>query len=192
MHISFCFLLIKKSVMTDTISRAAALCLAMGLACLQVRGLGAGEYQGTSLGPATHIAGERGRGLDGFLTLPSLLLFTSSHHHRGLQLKQSSSPRRNVLICTSCSATGWETSPAGRSCTGRMRERCPRHPRVTDLHLKLSQDCPRNCSRLLQWWLACLPPGLLSCSTSSSFLNLGFPTARPFSSCLAFFPSTPT
>lgn len=62
MHISFCFLLIKKSVMTDTISRAAALCLAMGLACLQARGLGAGEYQGTSLGPShTHCGGERKR-----------------------------------------------------------------------------------------------------------------------------------
>lgn len=62
MHISFCFLLIKTSVMTDTISRAAALCLAMGLACFQARGLGAGEYQDTSLRPShTHCRGERKR-----------------------------------------------------------------------------------------------------------------------------------
>jgi len=58
MHFSFCFLLVKKSVMTDTISRAAALCLAF----LQVRGLGAGEYQGTPVGPShTYCKGERQR-----------------------------------------------------------------------------------------------------------------------------------
>lgn len=44
-----------------------------------------------------------------------------------------------------------------------------------------------NCSRLLQTRLAWPPPGLLSCSASSRSFNLGFPTARPFSSCLAFF-----
>lgn len=60
MHISFCFLLIKKPVMTDSVSRAATLCLAMGLACRQARGLGSAEYKGTSLGPSqTHCRGER-------------------------------------------------------------------------------------------------------------------------------------
>lgn len=48
--------------MTDKISRVAALCLAMDLACLQARGLGAGDYQGTSLGPShIHCRGERKR-----------------------------------------------------------------------------------------------------------------------------------
>lgn len=82
MHIYFCFLLIKKSVMTETICRVAALCLAMGLACLQERGLGAGEYQGTSLGPShKHCRGEQRRS-GWLLTLQSLLLFTSSRGHR--------------------------------------------------------------------------------------------------------------
>ena len=143
-------------------------------------------------GPATHIARERGRGLDGFLTLQSLLLFTSSRGHRSPQQKQSSSYGRIVLIYVSCSATGWGTSPARRSCMGRMMESWAHCPWTTDLHHKLSQDCHSNFSRLLQRWFACAPPGLLGCSTSSIFLNLGFPTARLFSSCLAFFPSTPT
>lgn len=50
MHISFCSLLTKKSVMTNMISRMSVLCLARALAFSQARGLGAGEYQDTSPG----------------------------------------------------------------------------------------------------------------------------------------------
>lgn len=123
MHISFCFLLIKKSVMTDTISRPAALYLATGVAYLQARGLGAGSTKAHLCGPATHIAGERGRGLDRFLTQQSLLLFTSSCGHISLQLKQPSSYERRMLVYLLCNVTGWGMSPSGMSCTGRMMER---------------------------------------------------------------------
>lgn len=57
MHISFCSLLTKKSVMTDTISRVAVLCFAMALALPPSLVLASTRTR--LQGPATHCRGRR-------------------------------------------------------------------------------------------------------------------------------------
>lgn len=133
-----------------------------------------------------HVVGVEGRVLNGLWTLQSLILFTSSCGQRNLQLKQSSSCERKVLTYVSCNATDW-----GQSQQGGVLQQGDGKVGLLPMEdwpvPQMSQDWPSNCSRLLQKWLPCRPPGLLSFSASSRSLNMGFPTARPFSNCLAFF-----
>lgn len=150
---------------------------AMCLAYLQVRELSAGKYHCTPPGEEVWV----------FFWLTSPHLCSLSKVVRGI-LKAAFQlwEKCSHLCLMQC------MGKIPSSCTSRMMRRWACHLQITDRHLKASQNCSNNCSRCLQRQLASPPSELLSCSTSSSFLNLGFPTAKPFSSCLAFFPSTPT
>lgn len=75
-----------------------------------------------------------------------------------------------------------------RSCTGRRMERWAAcHPWMTDLHPKVSQDYPRNCSRHLQ------REACMSSSRTTELLyffklfKFGFPHSQTFLKLLSFF-----
>lgn len=175
MHISFCSLLTKKSVMTDTISRVAVLCFAMALALPPSLVLASTRTR--LQGPATHCRGRR---------KSSEWLFDPPVPNPVYILMWSEKPSTQAVFkfWEKCAMPQTGDNPSREDFTaGWWKSGLVAHGSAP----QTIQDWPRNCSRFLQRWFACPPPGLPSSSSSTRFLNLGFPTARPFSSCLAFF-----